>query len=73
MPLYSFLEEYDFSGKTLIPFVTHGGSGFSATIRTIQNLQPNANVVEAGLSVSRNDVATAQEQVKTWVDALLED
>ena len=32
MPLYSFFEEYDFSGKTIIPFVTHGGSGFSGTI-----------------------------------------
>lgn len=27
MPLYTFLESYDFSGKTIIPFVTHGGSG----------------------------------------------
>ena len=36
MPLYTFFEEYDFSGKTLIPFVTHGGSSFSNTIRTIQ-------------------------------------
>ena len=29
-PLYTFLEEYDFSGKTIIPFNSHGGSGFSA-------------------------------------------
>lgn len=36
MPVYTFLEEYDFDGKTIIPFVTHGGSGFSGTIRTIQ-------------------------------------
>lgn len=54
MPLYTFLEEYDFSGKTIIPFVTHGGSSFSDTIRTIQKLQPDATVVEDGLSVSRN-------------------
>ena len=40
MPLYTFLEEYDFSGKTIIPFTTHGGSGFSRTIQTIQQLQP---------------------------------
>ena len=31
MPLYTFLEEYDLSGKTIIPFTTHGGSGFSGT------------------------------------------
>ncbi len=64
MPLYTFFEEYDFSGKTIIPFVTHGGSGFSGTIRTIQELEPDATVVEAGLSVSRNSVANAQDDVK---------
>ena len=32
MPMYTFFEDYDFSGKTIIPFVTHGGSGFSGTI-----------------------------------------
>lgn len=42
MPLYTFLEEYDFSGKTIIPFTTHGGSGFSGTVQTISELQPNA-------------------------------
>lgn len=36
MPLYTFLESYDFSGKTIIPFVTHGGSSFS------RNSVPNA-------------------------------
>ena len=64
MPLYTFFEEYDFSGKTIIPFVTHGGSGFSGTIRTIQELEPDATLVEAGLSVSRNSVANAQDDVK---------
>lgn len=73
MPVYSFLEEYDFSGKTIIPFVTHGGSGFSDTIRTIEKLEPDATVVEAGLSVSRNNVADAQADVKAWTDTLLND
>ena len=44
--------------------MTHGGSGFSGTIRTIQELEPDATVVEAGLSVSRNSVANAQDDVK---------
>ena len=34
-PLFTFLEEYDFSGKTIIPFNSHGGSGFSNTIEEI--------------------------------------
>lgn len=70
MPLYTFLEEYDFSGKTIIPFTTHGGSGFSRTIQTIQELQPEASVVENGLSISRNDAADAQEDVSDWVAGL---
>ena len=70
MPLYTFLESYDFSGKTIIPFTTHGGSGFSRTIQTIQELQPNATVVEDGLSISRNSVAEAQSDVTDWVAGL---
>lgn len=71
MPMYTFFEEYDFSGKTIIPFVTHGGSGFSGTVRTIRSLQPNATVLDGGLSVSRNSVPNAQADVKAWTDALL--
>ena len=70
MPLYTFLEEYDLSGKTIIPFVTHGGSGFSGTIRTIQQLQPEAQVMEDGLSISRNRAADAAGSVSQWVEEL---
>lgn len=66
MPLYTFLENYDFSGKTIIPFVTHGGSGFSRTISTIQELQPGATVAEDGFSVSRNAVADAAQDAMDW-------
>ena len=70
MPLYTFLEEYDFSGKTIIPFTTHGGSGFSRTIQTIEELQPQATVVEDDLSISRNSVPDAQSDVTDWVAGL---
>lgn len=70
MPLYTFLEEYDFSGKTIIPFTTHGGSGFSRTIQTISELQPGATVVSDGLSISRNSVAGAESDVVAWVNGL---
>lgn len=70
MPLYTFLEEYDFSGKTIIPFTTHGGSGFSRTIQTISELQPNATVISDGLSISRNDVSRAEGDVVDWVNSL---
>ncbi|HIS55646.1 MAG: flavodoxin [Lachnospiraceae bacterium] len=70
MPLYTFLEEYDFSGKTIIPFNTHGGSGFSRTVQTISELQPNATVRSDGLSISRNDVEGAESEVVNWVQSL---
>ena len=70
MPLYTFLEAYDFSGKTIIPFTVHGGSGFSRTIQTIQELKPGATVVTDGLSVSRNSVAGAQGEVSAWLAGL---
>lgn len=70
MPMYTFLEEYDLGGKTIVPFVTHGGSGFSRTIQTISELQPNATVISDGLSISRNSVPDAERDVISWVDSL---
>lgn len=70
MPLYTFLEEYDFGGKTIIPFTTHGGSGFSRTIQTISELQPDATVISEGLSISRNSVSRAESDVADWVNGL---
>jgi len=70
MPLYTFLETYDFSGKTIIPFCPHGGSGFSSTIRTIAKLQPNATVITDGFAVSRESVAGAENDVISWVQGL---
>lgn len=63
MPLYTFLEEYDLSDKTIIPFVTHGGSRASQTVETIAQLQPDATVWSDPLVLSRNDVAGSADQV----------
>ena len=70
MPLYTFLEEYDFAGKTIIPFTAHGGSGFSNTVSTIAELQPDAQVSEEGLSISRNEVADAADEISAWAEGL---
>ena len=69
MILYSFFDEYDFSGKTIIPFNTHGGSGFSGTISTIKELEPNAEVLE-GKSISRNDIGDAEQEIVDWLKSL---
>lgn len=69
MILYTFLEQYDLSGKTIVPFNTHGGSGFSGTIGTIRELEPDAQVLD-GLSISRNDIQDAQQEIVDWVSGL---
>lgn len=70
MVLYSFLEATDLSGKNVIPFNTHGGSVFSDTINTIKKEAPAANVIDAGYSVSRDDVKDSKKEIETWVDSL---
>lgn len=68
--IYSFLDQYDLSDKTIIPFVTSGGSGFSNTISTIADLEPDANVVTDGLSISRTVVQDAEPDIIQWVEGL---
>lgn len=68
--LYSFFDEYDFSGKTIIPFNVHNGSRFSGTIQTIQALEPNAVVVEDGFTVSEQNAAGAAGDVASWLNSL---
>ncbi|PKL24179.1 MAG: flavodoxin [Spirochaetae bacterium HGW-Spirochaetae-3] len=69
MPLYSFFDEHDFSGKMIIPFSTHGGSGFADTISTIAALEPKAAVARNGFTVSRNSVSRSGGDVAAWVRA----
>ena len=70
MILYSFFDEHDFSGKTIIPFNTHGGSGFSNTISTIAELEPEATVNENGFTVSRDYVQDAEQDIVGWLNEL---
>lgn len=67
--MYSFFESYDFSGKTIVPFVTHGGSGFSGTEGTIANLEPNATMLK-GKDISRGRIEDAEQEIIDWVDEL---
>ena len=70
MVMYSFFDEYDFSGKTIIPFNVHNGSGFSDTISTIQELEPDAQVVTNGFTVREDDVPDAEDDVNDWLEEL---
>jgi flavodoxin len=71
MAVYSFLEEHDLSGKTIIPFVTSGGSGFSDAISAIKELEPDAGVVEDGFETTHSKVDEVTfDGVKAWVNGL---
>lgn len=69
MAMYTFFEEYDFSGKTIIVFSTSGGSGFSGTLQTIAELEPNATILE-GLTVNSSQINEAQNDVHEWLVSL---
>lgn len=68
--LYSFFDEYDFSGKTIVPFNSHNGSRFSNTISTIEELEPDATVIEDGFTVNERDVPDAASDIADWVSGL---
>lgn len=71
MAVYSFLEEHDLSGKTIIPFVTSGGSGFSDAISAIKELEPDAGVVEDGFETTHSKVDEVTfDEVEQWVNGL---
>ena len=70
--VYTFLEEYDFSGKTIIPFNTHEGSGSSGTYNTIRNKLKNANVNTNGLAIQGKIARQegSRSTVEKWLKGL---
>ena len=65
MILYTFLDGYEFAGKTIAPFVTSGGSGFSGTIGTIESMEPDAAVTD-GLSLGSSAAGDPADAVSEW-------
>ena len=65
-PVRVFLTEYDFSGKTIVPFCTHGGSGLSRSMSDIAKLCPKSTMLD-GLAIWGNEVGTTQTQVAEWL------
>ena len=63
----TFLEKYNFDGKTVIPFCTHGGSGLAGTQRTIANKLSNSTVITNAFSLSRTMMETASTEVESWL------
>ena len=69
MLIYSFLEAYDWQGKTLIPFCTSGGSGFGRSLDQLADSAPGAEILE-GLHINGDSVADAADEVASWIAGL---
>jgi flavodoxin len=66
MAVFNFLEQYDFSGKTILPFCTHGGSQLGHSEKDIVKLCPKATV-KNGLAIRSSQVNAAQSHVANWL------
>lgn len=66
MAVFTFLEEYDFSGKTILPLCTHEGSGLGNSERDIRNLCPKATVLR-GIAIQGGSVKSSGNSIKSWL------
>ena len=69
MPMYTFFENNDFSGKTVVVFIMHLGSRFGRCVSTVESLLPDAAVTE-GLAINQDDVSGAQSAIQERLQAL---
>lgn len=66
MAVFTFLDAYDFSGKTIVPFCTHEGSGMGSSERDIRKLCPKAKVL-SGLAIKGGSVDSADKDLANWL------
>ena len=66
MAVFTFLEAFDFSGKTILPFCTNEGSGMGKSEKDIKNICSGANVA-AGLAIRGSKAAGSENDVKKWL------
>ena len=66
MPIASFLEQYDFAGKRIIPFCSHGGGRFGQSLTAIAKLAPESNIGQ-GLSIHYSGGSTLSDDVAAWL------
>ena len=70
MAMFTFLERYDLSGKLVLPFCTHEGSGMGHSENDLKHLCQGAQV-ERGLAIHGAEATQARDQVAGWVDKLI--
>ncbi|MDR1924397.1 MAG: NAD(P)H-dependent oxidoreductase [Planctomycetaceae bacterium] len=65
-PVVTFLASYDLSGKTVVPFCTHGGGGQARCLTDVVKLTPKSTHAE-GIAISGNNVNTAKPEIEKWL------
>lgn len=71
MPVFGFLEHYDWSGKRIIPFVTSGGGGFGKSVEDLEKICTGAVVEENGGEFLGHEVETSEEAISAWARSVL--
>ena len=69
MPVFTFLEEYDFSGKTVIPFTTYGNGVWGKSVNSIQEMLPESVILD-GLAIQEHELHNAPSKVSEWLKEL---
>ena len=64
--MFTFFKKYDLSGKTIIPFTTHEGSGLGNCVKDVKKAYPNATVLD-GFSMYGHDVREGKGRVEKWL------
>ncbi|MEU9288282.1 flavodoxin [Streptomyces sp. NPDC048275] len=70
MPVYTFLEQHDFSGKNIILFSTHGGNRLGETVGAITEKLSDSTVISNAFTISRDDMENTEAEVGNWLDSL---
>lgn len=69
MAVQNFIKSNDFSGKTIIPFCTHGGSRFGQSISDLRKLAPNSEI-KNGFETSNTNSRNTENRIKSWLEVL---
>lgn len=65
MAVSTFLEKYDFSGKKIMPFATHEGSGLGGSISYLKKICPKAEIM-SGLAIYGSKVKNSEAEIANW-------
>ncbi|KAH0789925.1 flavodoxin [Histomonas meleagridis] len=69
-PMASFLKEADFTGKTIIPFLSEGSSGYERAINALKEAIPNATILDEFVFIEKKPPADLDKDIKDWLEAV---